>query len=89
MNNNNADDCGPVHITIGDGGNREGLATKYINPAPKISLFREASFGHGQFKVVNGTHAHWTWHRNDDDKPIVADQVWITSLSSNPYCIKM
>lgn len=23
-----ADNCGPVHITIGDGGNREGLATK-------------------------------------------------------------
>ncbi|KAF5197484.1 Purple acid phosphatase, partial [Thalictrum thalictroides] len=22
-----ADDCGPVHITIGDGGNREGLAS--------------------------------------------------------------
>lgn len=23
----NSDQCGPVHITIGDGGNREGLAT--------------------------------------------------------------
>lgn len=25
-----ANKCGPVHITIGDGGNREGLATKYV-----------------------------------------------------------
>jgi acid phosphatase type 7 len=24
--NNKADPCGPVYITIGDGGNREGLA---------------------------------------------------------------
>lgn len=24
--NNKADPCGPIHITIGDGGNREGLA---------------------------------------------------------------
>lgn len=23
-----ADECGPVHITIGDGGNREGLAKR-------------------------------------------------------------
>lgn len=26
--NDKGDNCGPVHITIGDGGNREGLATK-------------------------------------------------------------
>lgn len=26
--NEKADRCGPVHITIGDGGNREGLASK-------------------------------------------------------------
>ncbi|XP_020253261.1 probable purple acid phosphatase 20 [Asparagus officinalis] len=86
VNNNNADDCGAVHITIGDGGNKEGLATDYMNPSPEISLFREASFGHGQLEVVNGTHALWTWHRNDDDEPVVADQVWLTSLSSNPAC---
>ncbi|KAH9316933.1 hypothetical protein KI387_018702, partial [Taxus chinensis] len=26
---NKGDACGPVHITVGDGGNREGLASKY------------------------------------------------------------
>lgn len=28
--NNKADQCGPIYITIGDGGNREGLATSYV-----------------------------------------------------------
>ncbi|KAG6479807.1 probable purple acid phosphatase 20 [Zingiber officinale] len=84
--NGSSDFCGPVHITIGDGGNREGLATQYRDPQPAISLFREASFGHGRFKVENATHALWTWHRNDDDVAVTADQVWITSLASDPAC---
>ncbi|KAJ4731234.1 Purple acid phosphatase [Rhynchospora pubera] len=84
--NQKADPCGPVHITIGDGGNIEGLAKNYQSPQPAISLFREASFGHGRFYVVNSTHALWTWHQNDDDVAVIADQVWITSLSSDPTC---
>ncbi|KAK3136140.1 hypothetical protein QOZ80_5BG0428680 [Eleusine coracana subsp. coracana] len=80
------DPCGPVYVTIGDGGNREGLAEKFVDPQPAISEFREASFGHGRMEVVNATHALWTWHRNDDDEPVVADQVWITSLAANPAC---
>lgn len=28
--NGKSDPCGPIHITIGDGGNREGLATRYV-----------------------------------------------------------
>ncbi|KAI0496847.1 hypothetical protein KFK09_023175 [Dendrobium nobile] len=85
---NKEDECGPIHITIGDGGNREGLASDYMNPQPSISLFRQASFGHGQLDVVNSTHALWTWHRNDDDEPVVADSVWITSLAANSACKK-
>nr|GMD44443.1 probable purple acid phosphatase 20 [Ipomoea batatas] len=77
-----ANDSGPLYITIGDGGNREGLATKYIDPQPKISLFREASFGHGELEVLNGSHARWTWHRNDDNVGVVADSIWIRSFSS-------
>ncbi|PWZ44892.1 putative purple acid phosphatase 20 [Zea mays] len=80
------DPCGPVYVTIGDGGNREGLANKFIDPQPSISAFREASFGHGRLEVVNATHALWTWHRNDDNQPVVADQVWINSLAANPTC---
>ncbi|XP_021764751.1 probable purple acid phosphatase 20 [Chenopodium quinoa] len=84
--NGTANKCGPVYITIGDGGNREGLATKYTVSKPDISLFREASFGHGQLQVVNSTHAQWTWHRNEDDQPITSDSVWLTSLISDPDC---
>uniref|UniRef100_A0A6V7QXW0 Purple acid phosphatase n=1 Tax=Ananas comosus var. bracteatus TaxID=296719 RepID=A0A6V7QXW0_ANACO len=32
--NNTADPCGAVHVTIGDGGNREGLASDFAEPAP-------------------------------------------------------
>ncbi|XP_068668082.1 purple acid phosphatase 18-like [Aristolochia californica] len=81
------DPCGPVHITIGDGGNREGLAQRFKNPKPDWSVFREASFGHGEFKIVNFTHAYWSWHRNDDDEPIQSDTFWITSLASS-QCIQ-
>ncbi|OMO71472.1 hypothetical protein COLO4_28226 [Corchorus olitorius] len=83
VNNGKSDPCGAVHITIGDGGNKEGLAQKYRNPQPEWSLFREASFGHGEFKIVNSTHAFWSWHRNDDDEPVKSDEVWITSLVSS------
>ncbi|MBA0602952.1 purple acid phosphatase 18 [Gossypium raimondii] len=83
VNKGKSDPCGTVHITIGDGGNREGLAQKYIHPTPEWSMFREASFGHGELKIVNSTHAFWSWHRNDDDEPVRSDQVWITSLISS------
>lgn len=72
--------CGSVHITIGDGGNREGLASEYEDPQSGLSVFREASFGHGEFVIYNATHAHWAWHRNQDDQPVVSDEVWIHSL---------
>ncbi|XP_048234819.1 purple acid phosphatase 18 [Ricinus communis] len=83
VNNGRSDQCGAVHITIGDGGNKEGLAQKYKSPQPEWSVFREASFGHGELKLVNSTHAFWTWHRNDDDEPVRSDQIWITSLVSS------
>lgn len=59
---------------------------RFMNPQPAISVFREASFGHGQLEVVNATHAQWTWHRNDDDKPIASDSIWLRSLTSDPTC---
>ncbi|GAB2258683.1 hypothetical protein Droror1_Dr00014843 [Drosera rotundifolia] len=76
------DPCGAVHMTIGDGGNREGLAHRFKDPQPEWSIFREASFGHDELKIVNASHAHWSWHRNDDDEPFRSDEVWITSLAS-------
>ncbi|KAK6944019.1 Iron/zinc purple acid phosphatase-like C-terminal domain [Dillenia turbinata] len=81
-----ANKCGPTYITIGDGGNHEGLASNYDEPQAAISVFREASFGHGQLEVMNATHALWTWHRNQDDVAVAADSVWLTNLSFDPAC---
>ncbi|KAL7613289.1 hypothetical protein Lser_V15G05480 [Lactuca serriola] len=83
---NKVDPCGPIYITIGDGGNREGLAMTYKEPSPSISLYREASFGHGRLRIMNETHAHWSWHRNNDSASFAADNVWFKGLSSEPSC---
>ena len=32
-------------------------------PAPEWSAFRQASFGAGTLKLVNETHAFWSWTR--------------------------
>ncbi|CAL0309952.1 unnamed protein product [Lupinus luteus] len=80
------DKCGPIYINIGDGGNKEGLATEYIDPKPEISLFREANFGHGTLEMFNATHALWNWHKNDNDEAVVSDSVWLTNLSLETSC---
>ncbi|KAG9456805.1 hypothetical protein H6P81_001313 [Aristolochia fimbriata] len=73
------DDSAPVYITIGDGGNHEGLATNMTEPQPKYSAYREASFGHAVLDVKNRTHAYYAWHRNDDGYAAVADSVWFVN----------
>lgn len=70
------DQSAPVYITIGDGGNLEGLATNMTEPQPKYSAFREASFGHATFDIKNRTHAYYAWHRNQDGYAVEADTVW-------------
>ncbi|KAL9270293.1 Purple acid phosphatase 2-like protein [Drosera capensis] len=67
----------PIYITIGDGGNQEGLATEMTEPQPSYSAFREASFGHGIFDIKNRTHAYFSWHRNQDGYAVEADSVWL------------
>ncbi|KAH0918684.1 hypothetical protein HID58_026344 [Brassica napus] len=69
------DQSAPVYITIGDGGNIEGLTTKMTEPQPKYSAYREASFGHAIFSIKNRTHAHYAWHRNKDGYAVEADTV--------------
>jgi hypothetical protein len=67
----------PYYITIGDGGNAEGLATGWVSPQPSWSMYRQASYGHGEFVVYNSTHALWQWHQNKDLSPVVADEFWL------------
>ncbi|KAJ4792449.1 Purple acid phosphatase [Rhynchospora pubera] len=69
----------PVYITIGDGGNLEGLATNMTEPQPSYSAFRESSFGHAILDIKNRTHAYYTWHRNQDGAKVMADSMWFTN----------
>ncbi|XP_012842811.1 PREDICTED: purple acid phosphatase 2-like [Erythranthe guttata] len=66
----------PVYITIGDGGNQEGLVTEMTEPQPSYSAYREASYGHGIFDIKNRTHAYFGWHRNQDVFAVEADSMW-------------
>ncbi|KAM7258380.1 hypothetical protein ACFE04_014121 [Oxalis oulophora] len=70
------DQSAPVYVTIGDGGNLEGLASNMTEPQPAYSAYREASFGHAVFDIKNRTHAYYGWHRNQDGYAVEADTMW-------------
>lgn len=80
------DESAPIYITVGDGGNQEGLAGRFRDPQPDYSAFREASYGHSTLEIKNRTHAFYHWHRNDDGKQVPADsfvlynQYWASQL---------
>ncbi|GMH03584.1 hypothetical protein Nepgr_005423 [Nepenthes gracilis] len=78
-----SDQSAPVYITIGDGGNQEGLVFEMTEPQPAYSAYREASFGHGIFDIKNRTHAYFGWHRNQDGYAVEADSVWILNRYYN------
>ncbi|KAI3894481.1 hypothetical protein MKX03_013812 [Papaver bracteatum] len=69
------DKSAPVYLTVGDGGNQEGLASTFMDPQPEYSAFREASYGHSTLEIMNRTHAMYHWHRNDDNNKVTADSV--------------
>ncbi|KAK9724078.1 hypothetical protein RND81_05G046400 [Saponaria officinalis] len=57
-----ANKCGLVYITVGSAGNHGDLYsvdTDYTDG--RNFIYRESSFGHGQFNVMNSTHAQWIW----------------------------
>ncbi len=74
--NNKLDPTGPVYITIGDGGNREGLYNSWVDPQPAWSAYREAEYGHGVLTVLNDTHTFWEWHKNVDSEPVISDSAY-------------
>ncbi|GAB2289170.1 Bifunctional purple acid phosphatase 26 [Dionaea muscipula] len=69
------DKAAPVYITVGDGGNQEGLAGIFRDPHPEYSAFREASYGHSTLEIMNRTHALYHWNRNDDGKKVPTDSL--------------
>jgi acid phosphatase type 7 len=75
--------CGATHIVVGDGGNREGLDTSYVHPAPAWSAMKEASYGMGLLQLLNATHAVWEWHRNSDGTFEAGDRI---VLERTPEC---
>eukprot|EP00258_Populus_trichocarpa_P001589 XP_002300736.2 purple acid phosphatase 2 [Populus trichocarpa] len=79
------DESAPIYITIGDGGNLEGLATNMTEPRPSYTAFREASFGHGILDIKNRTHAYFSWYRNQDGYPVEADSLWLQNRFWNPF----
>jgi hypothetical protein len=36
--------------------------------------------------MINGSSAHWSWHRNDDSVSTVRDELWLESLSYSNAC---
>ncbi|XP_062018579.1 purple acid phosphatase-like [Rosa rugosa] len=78
------DQSAPVYITIGDGGNIEGLANNMTEPQPAYSAYREASFGHATFDIKNRTHAYYSWHRNQDGYAVEADSMWFFNRYYHP-----
>ncbi|CAA2955436.1 purple acid phosphatase 5 [Olea europaea subsp. europaea] len=79
------DASAPVYITIGDGGNIEGLANNFSEPQPSYSAFREASFGHAILEIKNRTHAFYSWYRNHENEPIAADSTWFYNRYWYPH----
>ncbi|XP_023764853.1 purple acid phosphatase 5 [Lactuca sativa] len=70
------DPSAPVYITVGDGGNIEGIADSFTEHQPDYSAFREASFGHALLEIKNRTHAFYNWHRNQDNVSVSGDSIW-------------
>lgn len=58
------DECAPLFLTLGDGGNRENVAAKWADPQPVWSLFRESSFGVGKLDVLDERTAQYEWRRH-------------------------
>jgi len=75
------DATGAMHVTIGDGGNREGLYTKWQTPSPAWSAFHKSEFGSGLLTFINATNAQWTWHMNSADESIIADSYSLINIA--------
>ena len=73
----------PSYITIGDGGNAEGLAATWVDPQPAWSSYRQASYGFGELRVINSTSMLWRWHQNQDLLPVIADEFYFTKSASS------
>ena len=72
------DPRGPVYLTLGAGGNREGHASAYQqHPAePWVARRTLQDFGYGHLHVRNTTHARFQWIRDRTSTNNFEDVVW-------------
>ena len=70
---------GPIHLTLGAGGNREGHSKKFIHDTPEdwVSKRDHQEYGYGNLFFANRTHAHFHWVRDGTTEDGVHDSVWI------------
>jgi hypothetical protein len=76
------DPTGAMHVTIGDGGNREGLYTSWVTPTPAWSAFHKSEYGSGTLTFYNASVAEWQWHMNSADESVVADSFVLNNIAA-------
>jgi hypothetical protein len=62
-------------MTVGNGGNDEGLYMGWVDPQPSWSGYRESVWGYSTIEVLNSTHLHWQMKRANDS--LIRDDYWI------------
>jgi len=78
---NQTNERGTSYFNIGDGGNREGHSSKWLD-APNWSAQHNGNmFGHSRLTLQNRTHALFEWIPNDGTSWIVGDSVWVRNLN--------
>ena len=70
---------GPVYLTLGAGGNREGHASGYVHPDEMEAWVARRTlqdFGYGHLYLPNATHARFQWIRDRTSTNDFEDVVW-------------
>lgn len=85
---NNTNIYAPVYITIGDGGNLEGLDNTYYEK-PKWSAFRNGTqYGYGTLTLLDKKRLLWKWFRNVDGQLVFKDELLLcNSIYGNVECL--
>ena len=74
------DETGPMYVIIGDGGNREGHSSGFLDHNPPVwSAFRDNTvFGLGALTLQSNKKAVWTWIKNVNETKLFAEADSVT-----------
>eukprot|EP00658_Telonema_sp_P-2_P054348 TRINITY_DN4322_c0_g1_i1.p1 TRINITY_DN4322_c0_g1~~TRINITY_DN4322_c0_g1_i1.p1 ORF type:complete len:113 (+),score=9.96 TRINITY_DN4322_c0_g1_i1:242-580(+) len=72
---------GTTYFNIGDGGNREGHSSSWLESPGWSANHDGTMFGHSRLTVENRTHALFEWIPNDGTDWIIRDSVWVRNLN--------